>query len=452
MGKFVVSLHQPGVYNPSTGQAVTYTLYDVGSGDNDYLLNPVVKLEANKAGTFEFDILPSHSYYSVLRRYIHYVEVKEFEVTRTSEIEVEIPESTIIEGEVSPSFANLGDAEIVFYGRILSISLSFNGVKHITCEGLMANLLDCPMYDPLAISQDKIFKISGSPYDMFFTAIAAYRNRIRQDIFKGMVFNGAGAYRLEDVDVSGGTSIGDFITSELVEPIGGYLRMEYRELGTGRVVGFINWEEDPELNSDKTSYKSRTVDQTVVFGQNLLDLSAEASDDEVMTGIVPMWEDANNEKHWIVTRKKDIDAIDDSEVYMPYISGATGGLGAVGIQVVELPGTRTQEKALEYATNYANKYCSTYILSSGVNIDFDSFTVRALDMHYFEGDFDSRIGLYDRVKVKSDPHSINRILMCSSIEITIDNPENTSYTFSIYRPKASSNDKVLTRQIKRKRF
>lgn len=422
MSAFEVTLRQPGVFNPSTGEAVVYTLYEVGSGDNDYLLNGTLKLEVNKAGTFEFDILPSHSYYSVLRRYIHYVCVKE-------------------------------DDEILFYGRILSMTLSFNGTKHVTCEGLLANLLDCPMYNPDASTTDKLFTIGGSPFVMFENAIRAYRNRVRDDIYSGYVRSDANSLVLEDVDVSGGTSVGDFILSELVEAVGGFLQMEYRELVPGGDIhGQLNWYADPDLDSTMASYTNSTISQTVSFGENMLDFSGECSDDEVVTGITPTWDDGNGDTHWISVQRNDITSSVGKQIYMPHIIGAQGGLGAVGLSIVNLPGTSTQEKAQQYATNYVNKYCSNYILSSGKNIDFDSFTIRALDMHFLGEPGTSKIWLYDRVRVLCDPHSIDRILLCSSIEVLIDNPLSSSYTFSIFRPKASSNDKVLTRQIKRKRF
>lgn len=422
MSNFEVTIRQPGVTNPSTGEVVSYVLYSVGSGDNNFLLNGTLKLEVNKAGTFEFDILPFHSYYSVLRRYIQYVCVRE-------------------------------DDDILFYGRILSMNLSFNGTKHVTCEGLLANLLDCPMFNPAAETIDKIFTIGGSPYAMFECGIRAYRNRIRDDIYIGYIRNDANDVVLEDVDTSSGTSVGDFIQSELVEAYGGFMRMEYREptIG-GPILGQLNWDDEPELESDLTSYKTATISQTVSFGENMLDFSGEPGDDDIYTGIIPTWEDSNNETHWVATRKNDVTMQEETPILMPYIVGAQSGLGAVGIKVVKMPGTSNQEKALQRATNYANKYCSNYILSSGINVDFDSFTVRALDIHFLDSPSTERIGLYDRVRISHESLSIDRILMCSSIEILIDNPLNSSYTFSIYRPKASSNDKVLTRQIKRKRF
>ena len=449
MGTFEVTLRQPGVYNPSTGLATVYTLYEVGSGDSNYLLNGTLKLEVNKAGTFEFDILPSHSYYSVLRRYIHYICVKEFETgVTTNYSDVELPDDIVIEGgesenEDATSIVDLGDTQIVFYGRILSMSLAFNGTKHVVCEGLMANLLDCPMYNPFATNPDQIFTISGTPFHMFFTAISAYRNLIRQDIYLGDVNDEADDYEFEDIDVSGGTSVGDFIASELADAHGGFLKMDYYEFSNGGIGGFITWAPDPSMRS----YSDSVIDQRIEFGVNLLDLTAEYDDEEIATGIVPSWEDSNNEKKWVTTTGTDVDSVDgQTTIYKPYIEGVSGGLNSIGITIMDLPGTKNQSKAIQYAENYVSKYCN-YNLS---NSDFDSYTVRALDMHYLHTD-KQRIWLYNRVKILCPPHSINKNLICTSIEITIDAPENSSYTFSVFHLKPSSNEKTLTRQIKLKR-
>ena len=448
MGRFVVSLHQPGVH--INNKAVIYTLYDIGSDSSDFLLNAALKLEINKAGTFEFDILPSHSCYSILRRYIHYISVKEYGTGVSSGSssggDIEIPSDTTL-SEGSPEIVDNGDTQIVFYGRILSMSLSFNGTKHVVCEGLMANLLDCPMYSSGiyhdGITPDKIFTISGTPATMFLAAINAYRNLIRTDIIAGNVNSEADDYEFEDIDVSGGTSVGDFITSELVEAHGGFLRMDYLELDTGDLYGHLNWDPDPSMSS----YNESTLEQEIEFGVNLLDMSADNEDDEIATGIVPMWEDSENNKKWVTVSGQDVDAVSATSIYKPYVSGASGGLNAVGIKVVDIPGAKTQEKAISYSSNYVSKYCD-YSLST---TPFDSYTVRAVDMHYLDPS-KSRIWLYNRVRIKCDaPFSVNTVLLCTTIEILLDSPENSSYTFSVFRPKASSNDKTLARQVRLRR-
>ena len=246
---FTVTLRQPGVMQ--NDRQLEYVLYEVGSGDNDYISNGTLKLEVNKAGSFEFDILPFHTYYSLLRRYIHYITVKD-------------------------------EGEIIFYGRILSMSLSFNGTKHVVCEGLMANLLDGPMYDPNASSTDKLFTISGAPGSMYHKAMKAYRNRVRQDIESGSTPSGTIDFTLEDIDVSSGTSVGDFITSELVEAYGGFLDMDYRTKSNGEIYGRLNWKSDPSMSG----YSVSTINQAIEFGVNMLDITAESDDDEAVEGEV----------------------------------------------------------------------------------------------------------------------------------------------------------------------
>lgn len=418
---FEVTVRQPGVM--TNNRQLEYKLYEVGSGDNNYISNATLKLEVNKAGSFEFDILPFHTHYSILRRYVHYVTVRD-------------------------------EGEVIFYGRILTMSLSFNGTKHVVCEGLMANLLDCPMYNPLAPTTDKLFTIYGTLGQMFDTAISAYRNLVRTDIVNsGNYPNGTSSITLEDIDVSGGTSVGDFVTSELIEAYGGFLEMEYTTKENGEIYGKLHWKPDPSMNG----YSVSTNSQPITFGVNLLDISAESDDDEIMTGIIPMWEDSNNETHWITHEgSRDVDG--ETTIYRPEVTGASvQSLSAVGIKVVKLPGVKTQQKASTYASNYVSKYCSNYLFDTNNNyIDFDSYTIRAIDLHYAGYSAMPKIKLYDKVNIvcndKKLPFKIDKELTCTTIEISIDTPENSSYTFSVYRPKASSNDKVLTRQIKRKRI
>ena len=61
-------------------------------------------------------------------------------------------------------------------------------------------------------------------------------------------------------------------------------------------------------------------------------------------------------------------------------------------------------------------------------IAFESITLKAIDMHFVNGNVQPiRIG--DKVRIKSDPHGIDKVMVCSQIEIDLLNPENTQYTF-----------------------
>lgn len=400
-----------GLYTFEQNDAITYTLYRSGEGDKDFIYDLSLSTEANKSGSFQFSILPSHTYYSYLRRYIQYICVED-----------------------------LDDNEVLFYGRIYSISMNFNGEKKVSAEGIMSNLLDCPVYNPNLDSTSldtDIFKLGGTPASLFSMAIASYRALIRPDINLGTIFPEASTYTFEDVDVSGGQTVGDFIVSHLVDGAGGYVRTRYEKASGGNVRCFLDWLPDPSI----ASYSQTVNSQVIEFGVNLLDIEAEFGDDSIMTGIVPLWTDENDDKHW-ATRVVDNPLNPGNQMLQPYIIYGTGASG-IGVQMIDLPELTDQSEALVAARQYAERYCN-YNLS---DVEFDSFRVRALDMHYFGESAMPKIRLYDRVNIVSSYHGLSGIYTCTAIEIDLENPSNNIYTFSVYRPKASSNDKTICRQL-----
>lgn len=400
-----------GLYVYEQNEAIIYTLYRSGEGSKDFIFDTNLSLEANKAGSFSFSILPSHTYYSYLRRYIQYISIED-----------------------------LDDHEILFYGRIYSINMSFNGEKKVTAEGIMSNLLDCPVYNPDLDSKSleaNIYELEGTPAELFTKAIVAYRALIRPDINLGTIFAAADSYKLEKIDVSSGQTVGDFILSELVESSGGYLRVRYEGGTNNNISSFIDWLPDPSTPGYIESINSQIIE----FGVNLLDIEAEYGNDSIITGIIPTWTDENDDKHW-ATRVVDHPTNPGTEMLQPYIVYGIGNSG-IGVQMIDLPELTDQSEALEAARNYTTRYCN-YNLNE---IEFDSFRIRALDMHYFGESTKPKIRLYDRVNVKSDYHNLNAIYTCTALQIDPENPSNNMYTFAIYRPKASSNDKLLCRQL-----
>jgi len=410
-GRFERIEEQEGIYIYVPVDSRKYTLYISGDGDRDYIEDISLSLEINKSGSFEFTILPSHTYYSYLRRYIHYISVED-----------------------------LDDGEILFYGRIYSINMNFDGEKRVSAEGIMSNLLDCPMYNPNLTASSintNIYKIEGTPEQLFKMAIKAYRNLTRPDIDCGTIFEAAKHYASEEIDISGGQTVGDFIMSQLIDGSGGYLRSRYRKMENGSIHTYLDWLPDPSTDG----YIETINTQLVEFGVNLIDIEAEFGDDNVMTGLIPVWTDENNTKHWATQASDDIDN-PGTTILKPYIVNGIGSSG-IGIQMIDLPELTDQSEALTAARNYADRYCN-YNLSQ---VEFDSFKVKALDMHYFGDDTKQKIRVYDRVRVTSDYHSINGVYTCTALEMNPEDLSEMSYTFSVYRPKASSNDKTICRQL-----
>lgn len=456
-----VRLHRPHVIE--NDKIKVHMLYETGNTNSEFLINGALKFEANKAGSFEFDILPAHPCYSLLRRYRQYVSVT---INEDPDMWEEHEDAIIYLDDDDP----ISDG-IVFYGRILSIAMSFNRVKHVVCEGLLANLIDAPMYNDMSndigtladlekdgfievvyeyptdepgtyrrkvIATDdeskELYRITGDANIMWMKAGDAYCNIMqRTDIhFREASIS---SDNMDDIDVYGGESVGDFITSELIGIYGGFIKTSYYVRNDLSITGSLSWVKDPSMdgfNEDENS-------QAIEFGENLLDLSAEFAEDSVSNGICVSWTTEDDKKKWRVVEKDSI-TVENKRIEVPSVYGSRDA----SVQVIEVPGISTRASAHSYATAYRKKFC-TY---SFVNEGFDSYTVKAIDRHFLDSEtYETSIGLYDQVRLISSPHNVNKVFTCTSIEYTIDNPIVREYKLEVFRPKPSSNEKVLSKQL-----
>jgi len=452
-----VYLHTPGVYD-EFNKAIINTLYitvplDEGEEEDDYntedfILNGKLKLEVNKAGTFDFDILPSHSCYEALRRYIHYIRVDE-------------------------------DNETIFYGRIMSISMDFSGLKHVTCEGLMANLTDCPMYNALAKQSknknisENILKFKGEyvAWDLVIEALRAYRNLARTDIVFDPRGTDASEFRwlfddkLGGIDISG--SVGDFIISTVIENVGGILYMSYVKQSNDDILGELHLIPDPAMWKSRlhVDLYTKAINQTIEFGENLIDLSAEYDSDDVKSAIGVKWQKGSNDipddddddesssdegssstddssssgSQCLFAYATDVDS--GRSIVIPVMYGMSG-LYMVGGEIKSF-NALDEESASRTASKYADTYCD---YDFGTE-PFDSLSIKAIDLHYFSNGNYEKINYLDYVRIVSPAHGIDKYMFCSSVEIDLDNPANNSYTFVDYKLKEPSDEKYLSRRL-----
>ena len=92
----------------------TELIFDTTLQDNEILLvDPVVKIEAGSAGSFDFSMPETHTYYQNLHRAIDMIDVYR-------------------DGEEDP----------IFSGRVYQIQDTINGLQKISCEGAMTFLAD----------------------------------------------------------------------------------------------------------------------------------------------------------------------------------------------------------------------------------------------------------------------------------------------------------------------
>jgi len=354
------------------------------------VLSPRLILELGKAGSFEFSIPPTNTYYGEMRKL-----------------------KTIIT-------VNLDDTEL-FRGRVLSHDRNFNNVKKIYAEGELAYLVD---------SVQKTERYSGTTHDLFRRAIAAHNaqtdpekrfvvgNVTIED--RDIIITGTseefedletGAFDYKQIAINATSNdwptTYDYIQSNIIEYCGGYL-MTRRENG----VTYI----------DLVSETGNSSIQDIQFGTNVLDITEEATAEEVFTVLIP---------------------IGDENLTIESVNNGSRELvdEAAKAEYGRIVKTRVFENVTDPNTLLEN---GRRFLANHENVPV-TFTVKAVDMHLIDKDV-SEIRLGDSVLVYSQPHGISMRLVCTRIEYDLENPANNTYTFG--NPKQTLTQRY--RQDKRK--
>lgn len=197
------------------------------------LLDPIVNLEANCAGSFTFKMPPDHPFYDSL-------------VFRQTLIDVYL------------------DDELIFEGVPVSDSTDFYNVKTVECEGELSFLNDT------VLGQAKYTNQTVS------SLLAAYlqEHNDKADTFK--------QFQLGSVTVDGGNSLLRYtnyqttmkeIGEDLIDNFGGYLRVRH-----DNGVRYL----------DYLSASPRTSSQVIQVGKNLMDLVQNTSTLDICTVLIPL--------------------------------------------------------------------------------------------------------------------------------------------------------------------
>lgn len=198
------------------------------------LIEPKLTLEANKAGSFEFKIPPTHPQYNSLKKMVSEVVVKE-------------------------------DGTEIFRGRITEDGELFNKTKKIFCEGDLAYLNDSVQHP----AEYHDMTVRG----YLETILNAHNDQVASDrqFQVGIVTvkdSNDSLYRYTNWESSMQT-----IKEDLVDDLGGYVRTRYQN-----GVRYIDYIADT-LN---------TCTQSIRFGENLLDFTRNFTVEDLVTVLIPL--------------------------------------------------------------------------------------------------------------------------------------------------------------------
>lgn len=341
--------------------------------------------ESGQSPTLSFTVQPTHPLWRAFNR----------ESVMNTEREIELTEHET--------------QKILFRGRIRKVSMSINGSIDVTCEGAMAYLNDTTVRPYKTYDTDEIDCEINAPAkagELFEWFIEQHNSHVsnRCEKFKVGINAGVNFGALQRGTGTRPTTLKE-MREKLTKLCGGYFRVRY--VGEDN---YLDW-----LNADGSSEAAQSVE----LGQNLLDLNTGADGKDIYTAIVPVGKTGEGEDEKDVT-------IDDEHAYVG------GGYDIVGDAVVDTAMAERYgviEKLMEYDhLSQPQALADKAVADLAAGKLSDSITVSATDLHYADPSV-QQIDYLQRVQVTSEPHGIDRMMLCVGRTINLVDPKATRYSF-----------------------
>ena len=364
--------------------------------------SPKVTLEVGKAGSFTFSITEKNEHYKDLTQLTTLVLVEWGDKRSKTEI---------------------------FRGRVFQVSMNFTKMKTVTCEGILAYLVD---------SMQKAKKYNGKARALFRKIISAHNDlmsgypekkftigNITIDdadvVIPGKKEDDDAYYNdkyadavIEAIDDEWLTSY-DYINDVLISYLGGYL-VARNVNGTNYIDYLKDEAEESTTNTDAMT--------KIEYGVNLLDFTEEMDPEDLCTVVIPL---GDSEDDKVLTIESATNKTEDSTVEVVKIGGKSIGIAhkaAVNKYgwIVKTHSFSNVNKANTLFTD-GRKW-----LKSNRNIP-TRYTIKAVDLQFIDPDSSSSIiKIGEMIRMVSAPHKMDATLMCTKIEYDIENPANNAYT------------------------
>ena len=322
---------------------------------------------------------------------------------------------------------------VLFRGRVRAISMEFDGSKKLTCEGAMAYLNDTTVRPYKTYDTDEIECDVNAPAEankLFEWFIEQHNAHVMNACEKFIIGVNAGANygKLQRGTGTGPATLKE-MRDKLEKACGGWLRVRYD--ATGSIIDWL-----PDTGAAEAT-------QRVEFGSNLLDLDTQVDGKDVYTAIVPVGKTGKgSEEH-----KVNVSA---ETAYVPF-GFAIQGDAVVDMTAVEKYGLI--EKTMSYDLDKPQALADKAVTDLAAGKLDDSIEVSAFDLHNLN-EQTLPIDFLDRVFVKSEPHGIERYMICSGRTINLTNPTATQFklgaiTATLTKGATSSQESVQESIAKR---
>lgn len=279
------------------------------------------------------------------------------------------------------------DGEEIFRGRVLETETDMYNQMEVYCEGALSFLLD---------SLQRPCEFEGSAAEYFAMLIANHNEQVEEG--KQFVVGVVTAVNEEDtVEIDNKDYVDTLseIKSVFVSEFGGYIRARY-ENG----VHYLDY---IDAYNDECS-------QPIKFGVNLVDIENKIDAQNVCTVLIPLGKAKSGKALTIADVNNGVDYIEDAE-----------GIARHGriVKKYTWDDVDDPQELLELGQEHITKMKEEA-----------SLTLKAVDMHVCDVSID-RIRLGSTVQIDSNPHGLNKTDICTEIELEIEDPEQSTYTFGL---------------------
>lgn len=337
-----------------------YTLHDTTTNDL-ILINPKLSLSLNKTGTLTFSVPAVHPYYD-----------------KISKMQCEI--------------SVYKKSKLIYTGRPLTSEDDFYKTSSVTCEGILAYLID---------SIQRPYSFKGNIKDFLSSVITNHNSQV--DSFKQFVLGVCDVADSNNYINRSDSSYTDSLTTinnKLIDTHGGYISVRYS--GDTRYL-------------DYKAQSGKENTQIIRFGENLLDLNKYIKSENLVTAIIPLGSETEETGINDTKKRVTIESVNNGKDYLvdETVVKQFGYIyKTVEFDDVTLP-VNLKTKGQKYLND--NKNLSLTIELSAVDLSVINVDIEAFN-------------LGDSVRVVSKPHSLDSYFVISEYKIDLVDPANNTIT------------------------
>lgn len=363
-------------------------LYD--PRDDELIVDsPKCKLETNTIGEASFSIYATHPYYGQLQKLKSIFEIRQ-------------------------------DSNVIFRGRMTDDTRDFNNIKLVDLEGVMGFFNDSiirPFKFPEDFQKNADYVAAKNKVEFFLKWLIDQHNAQVQPFqrFKLGIVTVSDPNNYLSRSSEDYTKTWEVLKSKLFDSsLGGYLCIRYEEDGN-----YIDYLED----------FVQTNAQKIVFGENLLDITSESDASATYSAIIPL----GKKKNEIDTESSDssrltIKELGDGDVTADIVKSGDTLYSKSAVEKYGFIYAPTSETTWEDVGEAANLQQNGVEWLEGTGMKLaNTITIKAVDLHFSDDEIEA-FRIYRYTEVESKPHDHEGLYKLTSLDIDIQNPQNTVIT------------------------